>query len=161
MDTLSLRSLVRNAAAVFSRSYGAVTRRAEQAGCSRQTVYQHARLVERRLQAPDPATTSAPAEAPAPAARVAFDEPARRRFAVTAHAMGISLRQVEDLLRLLLGDDAPDHSTIGRWVKHEAQRAAAVLEALDAAAAPRVRTLALDEVFFGGDRPWWASSRRA
>jgi hypothetical protein len=49
MTTRSLRTVVRNAAAVFSGCYGAVTRRAEQVGCSRQTVYQHARQVERRL----------------------------------------------------------------------------------------------------------------
>ena len=48
MTTLSLRTLVRNAAAVFSGCYGEVTRRAEQAGCSRQAVYDHARRVERR-----------------------------------------------------------------------------------------------------------------
>jgi hypothetical protein len=75
--------------------------------------------------------------------------------------MGISTRQVEDLLRVVLGDDAPDHSTIGRWVKEGAGKAAAVLEVLDAAAAPQVRTLALDEIFFGGGRPWWGSSQRA
>lgn len=45
MITLSLRTLVCNAAAVFCGSYGAVTRQAEQAGCSRQTVYAHARRV--------------------------------------------------------------------------------------------------------------------
>ena len=80
---------------------------------------------------------------------------------MTAFAGGISLRQIEDLLRVILGDDAPDHSTIGRWVKQEAENAAAVLEVLDAAAAPRVQTLAVDEIFFGGGRPWWGSSLQA
>ena len=80
---------------------------------------------------------------------------------MTAFAMGISTRQIEDLLRVILGDDAPDHSTVGRWVKDEAERAEPVLEALDAAAAPRVQTLALDEIFFGGGRPWSGSSPRA
>jgi hypothetical protein len=75
--------------------------------------------------------------------------------------MGVSTRQIEDLFRVILGDDAPDHSTIGRWVKDEAEKARTVLEALDAAAAPRVRTLALDEIFFGGGRPWSGSSLRA
>ena len=49
MITLSIRSLVCNAAAVFSGTYGAVTRRVEQAGRSRQAVYEQARRVERRL----------------------------------------------------------------------------------------------------------------
>jgi len=70
-------------------------------------------------------------------------------------------RQIEDLFGVILPDDGPDHATIGRWVADEARKAKPILEALDAACAPRVRTLALDEIFFGGDRPWSASSRRA
>src|SRR3954464_12288363 len=159
MNTLSLRTWVRNAAAVFSGCYGAVTRQAEQAGCSRQAVYDHARQIEQRLQPVAPA--SPPAEAPAPTPAVALDGPTRRRLAGTALAMGPRTRQIEDLFRVILGDDGPDHATVARWVADEAQRAKAVLEALDAACTPRVRTVAVDEIFFGGDRPWSASSRRA
>jgi hypothetical protein len=75
--------------------------------------------------------------------------------------MGISTRQIEDLLSVILGDDGPSHATIGRWVGDEAKKAKPILEALDAACVPRVQTLAVDEIFFGGDRPWSASSRRA
>src|SRR4051812_29741085 len=98
MDALSIRTAVCSAATVFSGQYGAVTRRAERAGCSRQAVYEHARRAERRLAAgpPEPAPS-----APAPA----LDDEGRRRFAVTAFAMGLSTRQVEDLLRVALGDD--------------------------------------------------------
>jgi len=161
MLTLSIRSLVCNAAAVFSKSYGAVSRRAEELGCSRQTVYEHARWVERRLRPPAPAAAPESVVVQAPAAGAALDEATRRRFAATAFAGGVSLRQIEDLLGVILGDDAPDHSTIGRWVKEEAEKAAAALKVLDAAAAPRVHTLALDEIFFGGGRPWWGLSLRA
>jgi len=155
MNTLPIRTWVRNAAAVFSGRYGAVSRHAEQAGCSRQTVYDHARQVEQRLQAVAPAAD--PTAAPAPA----LDEATRRRLAVTASAMGISTRQIEDLFRVILGEEAPDHSTIGRWIADAAEKAQPVLEALDAACIPAVRTLAVDEIFFGGDRPWSASSRQA
>jgi hypothetical protein len=156
MINLSIRSLVCNAAAVFSKSYGAVARRAEEAGGSRQTVYEHARRVERRLQppAPAPAAASESVVVEPPAAGVVLDEATRRRFATIGFAMGVSLRQIEDLLRVVLGDD-------GRWVKEEAEKAAAVLEVVDAAAAPRIQTLALDEIFLGGGRPWWGSSPRA
>src|SRR5438270_5879381 len=159
MSTLSLRTLVRNAAAVFSGCYGAVTRQAEQAGCSRQTVYDQARRLEQRLQSADPASPPAPApvspaDAPdPPTARL--DEPPRRRLAVTAFAMGISTRQIEDLLRILQPEDGPDHSTIARWVAEEAGKAKDVLKVLDEACIPEVRTLAVDEIFFGGGRPWW------
>lgn len=80
---------------------------------------------------------------------------------MTAFAMGVSLCQIEELMRGILGDDAPDHATIGRWVQQESEQAGAVLEVLDAAAAARVQTLALDELFLGGGRPWSGSSRRA
>ena len=72
MSALSLRTWVRNAAAVFSGAYGAVTRRAEEAGCSRQTVYEHARQVEHRLQppqAPDSTPADGPPSAPPPGFR--------------------------------------------------------------------------------------------
>jgi hypothetical protein len=159
VTTLSLRSAVRNAAAVFSGCYGAVTRRAEQAGCSRQTVYEHARQVEQRLQPPFSISSTPEISGTAPPA--VLDEPTRRRLAITAFAMGISTRQIEDLLRVLLPEDGPDHSTIARWVADEARKAKDALEVLDRACIPRVRTLAVDEVFFGGGRPWSGSSRRA
>jgi hypothetical protein len=175
VTTLPLRSWVRNAAAVFSGVYGAVTRQAEQAGCSRQTVYQHARQVERQL---DPAAldhdhSSLLAENQRLRDQLAaltrrgdhsvLCDPAKlREVATVAFAGGVSLRQIEDLLKALLPARlAPDHSTIGRWVADGARKARAILGPLDAACVARVRTLALDEIFFGGDRPWWGSSRRA
>src|SRR4051812_22958319 len=120
MTTLSLRTLVRNAAAVFSGCYGAVTCRAEQAKCSRQTVYDHARQVGQRLQPVAPAGPPAVAPTPPPTPAAVLDGPTRRRLAVTAFAMGISTRQIEDLFHVVLGDDGPDHATIGRWVADEA-----------------------------------------
>ncbi len=158
MNTLSVRTWVRNAAAVFSGCYGGVTRQAEQAGCSRQTVYDHARQVEQRLQPAAPAAPAAAVPTPAPTPTTSLDESTRRRLAVTAFAMGISTRQIEDLFRVILGDDGPNHATIGRWVADEAKKVKPILETLDAACVPRAQTLAVDEIFFGGDRPWSASS---
>jgi hypothetical protein len=111
------------------------------------------------LQPPAPAAP--PAEVPIPTPAPSLDHLTRRRLAVTAFAMGISTRQIEDLLRVLLGEDGPDHSTIARWLADAAQKAKPVLEALDAACVPKVQALAVDEIFFGGDRLWSASSRRA
>jgi hypothetical protein len=50
---------------------------------------------------------------------------------------------------------------LGQWVAAEAGHATTVLATLDAACAPLVQTLCLDEIFFGGDRLWSASSQRA
>ena len=162
MTTLSPRTWVRNAAAVFSGGYGAVTRRAEQAGCSRQTLYQHARRIEQRLEsAPAVTPPSVVADPGLPRPGAILDEPTRRRLAVTAFAMGLSTRQIEDLIRVIQPEDGPDHATIARWVTDEARKAQEVLEVLDTACVPEVQSLALDEIFFGGDRPWSASSRPA
>ncbi|SIO63423.1 hypothetical protein SAMN05444166_7342 [Singulisphaera sp. GP187] len=49
MFNLSPRVWILNAAADFSGQHGAVTQQAEQAGCSRETVYEHSRKVEQRL----------------------------------------------------------------------------------------------------------------
>lgn len=159
MLTLSVRDWVRNAAAVFSRSYGEVTRRAGQAGCSRQTLYHQARRIEDRLQPADPVPVAPPPDLNASPALI--DHDTRARFAVTAFALGISTRQIEQLLAILVPDDGPDHSTIGRWVAQHAQMATNTLAVLDPACAPHVEVACCDEVFFGGDRPWSSSSPRA
>jgi hypothetical protein len=171
MFNLPVRTWILNAAAVFSGQHGAVTRQAEQAGCSRQTVYQHAQKLEQRLAA-EPAAGPPTEERPPTGAGTAPEPPAGpcllldkdklKELATTAFAMGVSLRQIEGLLGILLpADEIPDHSTLGRWVQAEGARAGAVLAALDRACADRVQTLALDEIFFGGDRPWSGSSRPA
>lgn len=171
MFKLPVRTWILNAAAVFSGPHGAVTRQADQAGCSRQTVYQHAHKLEQRLG--DEPAAEPPAEdrpgleavaVPEPPAgpRILLDKDKLKELATTAFAMGVSLRQIEGLLGVLLAaDEVPDHSTLGRRVQAEGHRAGAILAALDPACAHRVGTLALDEIFFGGDRPWSGSSRPA
>jgi hypothetical protein len=163
MFKLPVRTWILNAAAVFSGRHGAVTQQAEQAGCSRQTVYRHAHKLEQRLgegpaadrPAEDRAGLGAVATPEPPAGpSILLDEDKQKELATTAFAMGLSLRQIEDLLGVLLPADAvPDHSTLGHWVQAQARRAGGVLAALDPACADRVGTLALDEIFFGGGRP--------
>jgi transposase-like protein len=176
MFKLPVRTWVRNAAAVFSGQYGSVTGQAQDSQCSRETVYEHARKVEERL-AEASSNKSRLAEQETEIQRlqrrvaelealaqqpVVLDPVKQRKFATVASALGLSLRQTEDLFQILLPPgQAPDHSTIGRWVKTEAKRAAEVLQVLDPKCATKVPTLALDEIFFGGGRPWLASSRRA
>jgi hypothetical protein len=175
MFNLPVRTWILNAAAALSGQHGAVTRQAEQSRCSRETVYEHASKVQQRLDAGRDHAAVAELRAENQRLRKEIDRLKRQaeglvrcgkaeqqRLATTAFAMGVSLRQVEDLLGALLpAEDVPDHSTLGHWVQAEARRAGAVLQALDAACAPRIGTLALDEIFFGGDRLWSGSSRRA
>ena len=162
MVNLSIPYWIRNAASALCGRRGAVTERAEQAGCSRQTVYAHAhRLVEQ--------TTGHDQERAALRAEVARlkgerDELRQRlqhavvvtaeeleRFAVVSQAMGVSLRQAEELLEVLLpAKRVPDHATLGRWTQAAGRRAGEVLAVLDPLCAPAVQALCVDEIFFGG-----------
>jgi hypothetical protein len=176
MFHLPVRTWICNAAAVFSGQHGSVTEQAQKSGCSRETVYEHARKVEERV------VVAAGAEAEisrlhaenqelqgliADLKRDAqgqspCDADKLRELATTALAMGLSFRQIEELLGVLLPPGkAPDHSTIARWVGVEAVRASEVLKIIDQHCSTEVKTLAIDEIFFGGDRPWLASSHQA
>lgn len=171
-----IRTWIANAAAVFSGEHGSVSERAQQAGCSRETVYEHARKVEQRVTAaPGAASELSRLRAENQELRqliagleqqadgqVACDAAKLREVATTASAMGLSFRQIEELLGLILPPGrAPDHSTVARWVGVAARRAGEVLEVLDRHCSAAVETLAVDEIFFGGGRPSSASSRRA
>src|SRR3954447_7426609 len=115
MFKLPVRTWILNSAAVLSGQHGDVTRQAERSECSRETVYQHARKVESRLAA-EPGVgevTELRAEnqrlretivALRREARslVRCDKAKPRQLSTTAFAMGFSLRQVEDLLSVLL-----------------------------------------------------------
>lgn len=173
MLKLPIPTFLRNAASVLLRRYGAVTERAQEAGCSRQTLYDQADRLRQRLEEEDRRLRQARAEGDqlrrqqqellaALRQAVTIDQQALERFAVTGQAMGISLRQAEELLGTLLpADRVPDHTTLGRWTAAAAQRAGAVLAVLDPHCAPAVKTLCVDEIFFGGSRRWWRSSRSA
>jgi hypothetical protein len=176
MGALSVPTWLANAAAVLCRRRGAPTERANESGCSRQTVYNHSH----RLQAacadgiPDPARLerleSENAELRREVERLRAAEQSAvpiggdelRRFVVTAEASGISLRQSKELLGTLLPKDrVPGHARLGRWTAEAGARAAALLEVLDPAVAKKTNTLAVDEIFFGGSRPSSESNRRA
>ena len=138
--------------------HGAVTERAEQAGCSRQTVYDHGRQLLQRCGERDQELATLQAEVERlQAERAEWQQSVRiglkelERFAVTGQAMGVSLRQAEELLGTLLpAERVPDHATLGRWTKAAGQRAGEVLATLDPLCAPAVQTLCIDEIFFGG-----------
>lgn len=162
MLKLSIPPGICNAAAALCGRHGAVTHRAEEAGCSRQTVYDHARrLVEHATQ-----RDSEPEALREEVARLTAERDALQhrlhqavvvgpeeleRFAVTSQAMGVSLRQAEELLGTLLpAERVPDHATLGRWTQAAGRRAGEVLAQLDPLCAPAVQTVCVDEIFFGG-----------
>jgi hypothetical protein len=159
---LSIPTFVRNAASVLVGRRGAVSERARQAGCSRQTVYNDAHELCQRLEERDRRLEQLLAEnaqlreenqrlQARVREAVVIDEAALRRFAVTGQAMGVSLRQTEELLTTVLpAKRVPDHTTMGRWTVEAGRRAGEVLATLDPLCAPLVQTLAVDEIFFGG-----------
>jgi hypothetical protein len=162
MLKLAMPAWIRNAAAALCGRHGGVTERAEEAECSRETVYQHARRLVQHLTAGDQERAALQAEvARLQAERAALQQQLQQsvhsgpeqleRFAVTGQAMGVSLRQAEELLGTLLPSErVPDHAPLGRWTEAAGRRAGEVLAVLDPLCAPAVRTLCADEIFFGG-----------
>jgi hypothetical protein len=163
MFKLPLFTWVGNAAAALCGKHGDVTRQAEESGCSRQSVYDHAAKVEKAV---------ADAHGPGPSREqllqqiaglrkenqelwdaylraVDFPEAIQQQFAATASAMGLSLAQTLVLLAILLpASRRPSRATLGRWVNQSARRAGRLLTLLDKAARSLVVSLCLDEIFF-------------
>lgn len=156
---------IANAAAALTGAYGEVTRQAELADCSRQTIYDHAQKVQAAVEdAHDGGPTRAEliarnqhlAQENAQlwdwlAGTVEFPPSQQRQFSVTAVAMGLSLNQVLVLLALILGTQAcPGRSTLHRWVQAAGLAAGRVLKYLDARCRMLVLVSCLDEIFFHG-----------
>jgi hypothetical protein len=171
MARLSVLTWIGNAAVALFGKHGDVTAQAEQAACSRQTVYDHATLVQqavtdcqlpgpcraelldenRRLREENQALRQQLALAQQQAAdAIPFGSSQRLRLAVVTSAMGLSLNQIADLFLILLGNvgQAPDRATIGRWVLAQACQAGLVLAVLDKHTRSLARHLCLDEIFF-------------
>ena len=163
MRTIPFVGWIANAAACLAGPHGAVTDQAEQTGCSRQCVYDHAQKVLAAVEAQH-------GGGPTREQLIQENESLRRenaqlwdwlcqtiefplakqqQFAVTAPAMGLSLNQTLVLLAILLGPRAsPGRSTLHRWVQAAARAAGTVLKRLDQAAQTLVLIGCLDEIFF-------------
>lgn len=162
MFKVPIRTWIRNAGAALSGRHGTVSTQAQTEGCSRQTVYDHARKVEDRLAERDRKLTDCQAQIAhlkrekdelLKRLEVAtmINTESLRRFAIVGQAMGISLRQCEELLETILPRERiPDHATMGRWTKAAGKQAGKALEMLDPLCAKSVKELCVDEIFFGG-----------
>ena len=143
MLTVPFVGWIANAAARFLGPRGAVTEQAQQAGCSRQCVYDHAQKV---LAAVEAQHSGGPTREELIQENevlrrenaqlwdwldqtIEFPPDKRHEFTVTATAMGLSLNQVLVPLALILGRQAcPGRSTMHRWIKAAGQAAGRVLE---------------------------------
>jgi hypothetical protein len=163
MRTIPFVGWIANAAARFMGPHGAVTEQAQQAGCSRQCVYDHAQKVLAAIEAEHAGRPSREQLIQENAAlrrenaqlwdwlfqTIEFPLANQQQFAVTALAMGLSLNQILALLAILLGTAAcPGRSTVHRWAQAAAAAAGRVLKRLDQAAKTLVLVGCLDEIFF-------------
>lgn len=164
MARLSVGTWIGNAAAVVCGSWGSVTGRAREAGCSRQTIYKHAARVEsavldhlqdgpsreellqdnERLRRENAELWEALDQS------VDFPQGKQQQFLATAAGMGLSLTQVLVLLAIILPTgQCPSRATLGRWLKSWCTRASTLLKVLDRACREWVLVLCIDEIFFG------------
>ena len=163
MYTVPLASLIANAAAHLAGPRGAVTQQAQETGCCRQTIYNHAQAVKSAVEAQHsgrPTLEEAIRENEALRREnaelwnwlfqtIEFPLLTQQKFAVVALGMGISLNQTVVLLAILLGARAaPSRSTIHRWRQAAGAAAGVVLKRLDCACRALVLVGCLDEIFF-------------
>src|SRR3954464_2728805 len=156
---------IANAAAGLTGRYGDVTRQAERADCSRQTIYDHAHKAQAAVEDAHDGGPTRPELIERNqqlhrenaqlwdwlATTIDFPPEKQREFTLTACAMGLSLNQVLVLLALILGKPAcPGRSTLHRWVKAAALAAGRALKSLDAQCRVLVTVGCLDEIFFHG-----------
>src|SRR5438105_488383 len=124
MFKLPVLTWIGNAAARLCGKQGDVSAQATQAGCSRQTVYDHADKVQQVLEdARLPGPSRAQLLEQLEQARqenaclrqqlaertefIEFNEDRRKRLAVKTHAMGLSFNQIEDAFDVLLKNQPP------------------------------------------------------
>ena len=163
MRTIPLIGWIANAAARLTGTRGAVTSRAQESGCCRQSVYTHARKVKSAVEAEhDGGPTRAELIGENEALRqeiiplwewlfqtVDFGLAKQQEFSVTAMAMGLSHSQIRVLLKIPLGAKAcPSRSKIHRWVLAAGKAAGDVLKQLDHSCKALVLVGCLDEIFF-------------
>jgi hypothetical protein len=163
MCKISFRGWIANAAARFRGARGSVTKQAQQAQCSRQTVYDHAQKVEAAVEAEHgggPTHEELTRENAAlrrentqlwdwlsQTIELPLAKP--QMFAAKGMGMGLSHSQVQDLLAFLLGVMAcPSRTTIHRWLKAAGKAAGVVLKRLDGGCRVLVLVGCLDEIFF-------------
>jgi hypothetical protein len=163
---------IANAAAVLDGPHGAVTRRAQQHGLSRQALYRDTDRVLQALDEPHAAAQLQGLRDQIAELRqhlrelravldtaVVVDEDCLAAFASTAQAEGVSLPVARRLLAPVLAKSnalgsgskrpLPSVAQLGRWSRDAARRAEALLPVLDAFSRPRVQQAAPDEIFFG------------
>lgn len=121
MARLPIVSWIGNAAAVLTGGWGAISRQAEDAGCSRQTAYDHAEKVEAAVRdavGGGPSREEFQQQLRQQTAEIAalkkrlnnateFPEPEQQRFAATATAMGLSYGQARELLEIVVKKNVP------------------------------------------------------
>jgi hypothetical protein len=121
MAKLPIVSWIGNAAAVLVGGWGAVSRQAQAAGCSRQAAYDHAEKVElavRDAAGGGPTRDQLQRQLREKETRIAalekrlaetmeFPEQEQQRFAATATAMGLSYGQARELLEIVVKKNVP------------------------------------------------------
>jgi hypothetical protein len=155
-----------NAFVVLCGQHGEVSREARQTGQARQSMYRDAQKVVEQVE-----NTQAQVEidrlrqqlaeerarADVLAARLAGavepSEELATRFASTAQSEGVSLPVARRLLSLVMGQQTPSISALGRKTAEVAEQSARLLAVLDAKVRPEVRQAAADEIFLDGARP--------
>ena len=132
MNRLSVATWISNAAAALASVFGRTSQHAREVGCSRQTVYVHARKVQAAVRecsggGPTREQRQHRLDLCQNELRHLYDyadtlttvpNERQRQFAATASAYGLSTSQIVTLLAIVLTPTpAPCRSTVDRWLQ--------------------------------------------
>jgi hypothetical protein len=162
MSSIASQPRIASAAVVLFGTHGAVTGLARRRGVSRQALYREAhavvlavegtqaeqRLHELRRRVADLEARVAELQQQLNRAVVVGPDQ-QAEFAATAQALGVSLSSARALLQVLLHEEAPSVSTLGRLSQQAARQAGALVAVLDRYSRARARQVAADEIFAG------------
>jgi len=158
MGMVAPQQRIASAFVVFHGGYGAVCHYAQQRGVCRQWVYREAAWVQealtakqqelQQLRAQVRQLQQRQAELEQRLARaVVIDEDKQAALATLGQARGVTLRDCQALLEMLIPGQVLSVATLGRRTQAAAQRAGALLAVLDEVARERVCEAAADEIY--------------
>ena len=160
MGMVALEQRIASAYVIVFGIHGDITRQAQQRGVSRQRVYrEHVAVVtalagtawqqekaERQRRIQELEERNAALEERLSQA-VVVDKEKQKEFASVAQAVGVGLPTCRILLEVLLGQRAPQVSTLGRWTQAAGQKAGELLAVLDAFTCDQVKQAVADEIY--------------
>jgi hypothetical protein len=158
MGMVALQQRIASAFFVFYGNYGEVSRYAQERGVCRQWVYREAAWLQDFLTGTEQELQCLRSQVrqlqqqraeleQRLASSVVIDEEKQAEVACVGQARGVTLRDCQELLKVLIPDQVLSVASLGRRSQAAGERAGKLLAVLDEAARAQAREVAADEIY--------------